>query len=170
MDLARFIRDVPDFPKPGILFKDVTPLLRDGKALAYTVDQLAERVRDTPIDVVAGIESRGFLFAATLAVKLGTGVVPLRKPNKLPYRRLRESYSLEYGTDALEVHEDGIRPGERVALVDDLLATGGTMGAARRLVERTGGKVQKCLFVIELAFLAGRAKLPGVAIESLVTY
>ncbi len=170
LDLSKFIRDVPDFPKPGILFKDITPLLRDATALAQTVDQLAARLADKQVDVVAGIESRGFLFAATLAVRLGLGLVPLRKPNKLPYKRVREAYSLEYGTDSLEMHEDAIRRGERVALVDDLLATGGTMSAARRLVERVGGQVAVCLFVIELGFLGGRAKLAGAPIESLICY
>lgn len=170
VDLKRFIRDVPDFPKPGILFKDITPLLRDGPALAETVAQLAARLDGKRIDAVAGIESRGFLFAATLATRLGIGLIPLRKPNKLPYRKLRESYALEYGTDSLEMHEDAVRPGERIALVDDLLATGGTMSAARKLVERAGGTVAACLFVIELSFLKGRARLPDVAIESLLIY
>src|SRR5688572_19349475 len=173
-DLARFIRDVPDFPKPGIVFKDITPLLRDGPALAHCVDQLAERAQagasGRKVDLVAGIESRGFLFAATLAVKLGVGLVPLRKPNKLPYRRMTESYALEYGKDSLEMHEDAIRKGDRVVLVDDLLATGGTMSAARKLVERSGGVVTTCLFVIELAFLKGRERLPGVPVEALITY
>ncbi|MBM4014044.1 MAG: adenine phosphoribosyltransferase [Planctomycetes bacterium] len=170
MDLVRFIRDVPDFPKPGILFKDITPLLRDGAALRETVHQLAARVRPLRVDAVAGIESRGFLFAATLALELGIGLVPLRKPNKLPYRKLRESYALEYGTDSLEMHEDAIKPGERIALVDDLLATGGTMSAARRLVERSGGSVAVCLFVIELSFLNGREKLPDVPVEALLRF
>lgn len=170
MDLHAFIRDVPDFPKPGILFKDITPLLRDGKALAFTVHQLAKRIDGKAVDAVAGIESRGFLFAATLAVELGVGLIPLRKPNKLPYRRMREAYALEYGEDALEMHEDAVRAGERIVLVDDLLATGGTMSAARRLVERAGGSITTCLFVIELAFLRGREKLPGVAVESLLSF
>jgi adenine phosphoribosyltransferase len=170
MDLHRYVRDVPDFPKPGIVFKDITPLLRDGKALAFCVEQLAARLEGKPIDVVAGIESRGFLFAATLAVELGVGLIPLRKPNKLPYKRIRETYELEYGNDSLEMHEDAFRAGERIVLVDDLLATGGTMSAARRLVERAGGVVVACLFVIELAFLKGRGRLPGVAVESLLTY
>jgi adenine phosphoribosyltransferase len=169
MDLARFIRDVPDFPKPGIVFKDITPLLRDAKALASCVDQLAERVRGREVDAVAGIESRGFLFGATLAVKLGVGLIPLRKPNKLPYGRIRESYELEYGTDSLEMHEDAVRRGERIVLVDDLLATGGTMSAARRLVERAGGTVVACLFVVELAFLRGRQRLPADGVEALIT-
>ena len=170
MDLKTLIRDVPDFPKPGILFKDITPLLRDGAALRECVRQLAERLDGRPVDAVAGIESRGFLFAATLAAELGVGLIPLRKPNKLPYRRLRESYALEYGSDSLEMHEDAVAKGERIALVDDLLATGGTMSAARRLIERAGGEVSACLFVIELGFLEGRSKLAGVPVESLLRY
>ena len=170
MDLHRFIREVPDFPKPGILFKDITPLLRDGPALAHSIELLAERVEGAAVDAVAGIESRGFLFAATLAVRLGVGLIPLRKPDKLPSRRFRETYALEYGNDSLEMHEDALRPGESIVLVDDLLATGGTMSAARRLVERAGGKVAACLFVIELTFLHGRDRLPGVPVEALLAY
>lgn len=170
MDLRSFIRDVPDFPKPGILFRDITPLLRDGKALAHTIDQMAARLNGQKVDVIAGIESRGFLFAATLALKLGLGLIPLRKPNKLPFKKRSERYALEYGTDALEMHTDAIRPGERVVLVDDLLATGGTMSAACRLVEQAGGKVAACLFVIELSFLKGREKLRPAAVESILVY
>jgi adenine phosphoribosyltransferase len=170
LDLKRFVRDVPDFPKPGILFKDITPLLRDGAALHASIDQLAARLGGRRVDAIAGIESRGFLFAATLALKLGVGLIPLRKPNKLPHSKVRESYALEYGTDALEMHEDAIRKGERIALVDDLLATGGTMGAACRLVERCGGTVDSCLFVIELAALKGRDRLRGRSVESLLIY
>lgn len=170
MDLRQFIRDVPNFPRPGVLFKDITPLLRNGAALAECVDRLAEHVDGRPIDAVAGIESRGFLFAAALAVRLGVGLIPLRKPNKLPHTRLRETYELEYGSDSLEMHDDAIRPNERILLVDDLLATGGTMNAARRLVDRAGGKVVACLFVIELSFLKGRSRLPGVPLEALLVY
>ena len=170
MDLKTLIRDVPDFPKPGILFKDITPLLRNAAGLRQTIDELAERLRGRSVDAIAGIESRGFLFAATLATQLGVGLIPLRKPNKLPYRRIRESYALEYGSDSLEMHEDAVGKGERIALVDDLLATGGTMSAARRLVERAGGTVAACLFVIELSFLGGRGKLGGVPIEALLSY
>src|SRR5262249_28146108 len=141
LELKRFVRDVPDFPKPGILFKDITPLLRDGAALRASVEQLAERLGSRRVDVVARLESRRFLVAATLAMKLGVGLIPLRKPNKLPHARVRESYALEYGSDSLEMHEDAIRRGDRVVLVDDLLATGGTMSAACRLVERCGGTV-----------------------------
>jgi adenine phosphoribosyltransferase len=170
MDLKRFIRDVPDFPKPGILFKDITPLLRDGPALRASIERLGETLRGRKVDAVAGIESRGFLFAATLATRLGVGLIPLRKPNKLPYQKLTESYSLEYGSDSLEMHADAIRKGERIALVDDLLATGGTMSAACRLVERGKGEVVACLFVIELSFLKGRDRLTGRSVESLLIY
>ncbi|HET6163512.1 MAG TPA: adenine phosphoribosyltransferase [Planctomycetota bacterium] len=170
MDLKRFVRDVPDFPKPGILFKDITPLLRDAAALRGSVEQLAARLKGQKVDAIAGIESRGFLFAATLALQLGLGLIPLRKPNKLPHSKVRESYALEYGTDALEMHEDAIRKGDRIALVDDLLATGGTMGAACKLVERCGASVVACLFVIELAALKGRERLGGRKVESLLIY
>ena len=170
MDLKRFVRDVPDFPKPGILFKDITPLLRDASALRASVEQLAARLKGQQIDAIVGIESRGFLFAATLALQLGLGLIPLRKPNKLPHAKVRESYALEYGTDALEMHEDAIRKGDRIALVDDLLATGGTMGAACKLVERCGASIVACLFVIELAALKGRERLGGRKVESLLIY
>jgi len=170
LDLKRFVRDVPDFPKPGILFKDITPLLRDASALRASVEQLAARLKGQQIDAIVGIESRGFLFAATLALQLGLGLIPLRKPNKLPHAKVRESYALEYGTDALEMHEDAIRKEDRIALVDDLLATGGTMGAACKLVERCGASVVACLFVIELAALKGRERLGGRKVESLLIY
>ena len=170
MDLKRFVRDVPDFPKPGILFKDITPLLRDASALRASVEQLAARLKGQQIDAIVGIESRGFLFAATLALQLGLGLIPLRKPNKLPHAKVRESYALEYGTDALEMHEDAIRKEDRIALVDDLLAIGGTMGAACKLVERCGASVVACLFVIELAALKGRERLGGRKVESLLIY
>ena len=170
MDLKRFVRDVPDFPKPEILFKDITPLLRDASALRASVEQLAARLKGQQIDAIVGIESRGFLFAATLALQLGLGLIPLRKPNKLPHAKVRESYALEYGTDALEMHEDAIRKEDRIALVDDLLATGGTMGAACKLVERCGASVVACLFVIELAALKGRERLGGRKVESLLIY
>ena len=169
MDLKSYIRDVPDFPKPGIVFKDITPLLRDGKALGHCVDQLAARLKGKRVDVIAGIESRGFLFGAALAVRMGIGLIPMRKPNKLPYGRITERYALEYGTDSLEMHEDAVRAGEHVVIVDDLLATGGTMSAARRLVERTGGTIVTSLFVIELAFLHGRERLPGGSVEALIS-
>jgi adenine phosphoribosyltransferase len=171
MDLKTYIREIPDFPNPGILFRDITPLLRDAAALSSTIDQLAERADRWEIDAIAGIESRGFVFATALAVKMGKGLIPVRKPGKLPYQKLRQEYDLEYGSDAVEIHTDAFRPGEKILLVDDLLATGGTMGAACELVQKAQGSVVGCLFVIELAFLEGRARLPeGVPIEALVTY
>ena len=170
MDLAKYIRDVPDFPRPGILFRDITPLLRDAEALRSTIDQLEERCRGWEIDAVAGIESRGFVFATALALQVGKGLIPIRKPGKLPHRTLREEYALEYGTDSVEVHTDAMRAGQRILLVDDLLATGGTMGAACRLVQRTGATPVGCLFVIELCFLDGRSRLPALPVEALVQY
>jgi len=170
MKLDRFIRDIPDFPKPGIQFKDITPLLRDGGALAACADQLAERVVRRKIDAVAGIESRGFLFATAVALRLKKGLIPIRKPNKLPFRTHRVEYELEYGTDAIEIHQDAVLPGESILLVDDLLATGGTMSAACNLVRRSGGTIAGCLFVIELCFLKGRERLVDVPVDALLAY
>lgn len=164
------IRDVPDFPQPGILFKDLTPVLGDGALLRDIIAALAVRHAGERIDRVAAIESRGFLFGAPLALALGTGFAPIRKPGKLPYRTVRVDYALEYGTDALEAHTDAVREGERVLLVDDLLATGGTAAGAIDLVHRLGARVVGVSFVVELAFLAGRAKLDGVPAHTLVTY
>jgi adenine phosphoribosyltransferase len=157
--IERFIRDVPDFPKPGILFKDVTPLLQDAAGLRQSIDRLAALVDPATYDVVAGIESRGFIFGTALAVALGKGFVPIRKPGKLPWRTVSEAYELEYGTDALEIHTDACAAGNRVLLVDDLLATGGTMAAATRLVRRVGGEPVAACVVIELTFLGGRQRL-----------
>jgi adenine phosphoribosyltransferase len=162
------IRDVPDFPKPGILFKDVTPLIGHGPSFRLCTDLLAESVASRP-DLIVGIESRGFIFGAALAERLGVGFAPVRKPGKLPFRRVQETYALEYGTDALEMHEDAV-DGRRVLIVDDLLATGGTAAATARLVERLGGRVEGFRFVIELGFLKGQDKLGGRAVESLITY
>ncbi|MCK5944820.1 MAG: adenine phosphoribosyltransferase [Planctomycetes bacterium] len=169
MDLASLLRDVPDFPKPGILFKDITPMLASPEAMHAAVDRLAA-LDCGKVDKVAAIESRGFLFGVPLAMKLGVGFVPIRKPGKLPWRTNRVEYVLEYGTDAVEIHEDAVQQGERVLLVDDLLATGGTMAAAVQLVEACGGTVAACAFVIELAFLKGRQdKLAGHRCEALIT-
>lgn len=169
MDLASFLRDVPDFPKPGILFKDITPMLASPEAMQAATDQLAA-LDFGQVDKIAGIESRGFLFGVPLAMKLGIGFVPIRKPGKLPAQTRRVEYALEYGTDAIEIHEDAVAAGERVLIVDDLLATGGTMGAAAELVQACGGEVAGCAFVIELAFLQGRsAKLTGHRCASLIT-
>jgi adenine phosphoribosyltransferase len=167
MDLSKYLRDVPDFPKPGILFKDITPLLASPPAMVEAIAQFA-KLDVGKVDKIAAIESRGFLFGVPLAMQLGVGFVPIRKPGKLPWRTHRIEYVLEYGTDAVEIHQDGVRPGERVLMVDDLLATGGTMGAACKLVESCGGKVAACAFVVELAFLAGRKRLEEHRVEALV--
>ena len=171
MDLIRdSIRDIPDFPKPGIVFKDITPLLADPAAFSRTLDLLAERYREQSIDRIVGIESRGFLFGAALADRLGVGFAPARKPGKLPYTSVREEYSLEYGTDAIEMHQDAIPEAGKVLIVDDLLATGGTAAAAIALVKKLGGDVVEVAFVVELGFLEGRAKLGDVPVFSLVNY
>jgi adenine phosphoribosyltransferase len=168
--LKATIRDVPDFPKPGILFKDITPVLADPKLFRATVDYFAELHAGSHIDVVVGMESRGFLFGAPLAMDLSAAFVPARKPGKLPYDSIEVSYSLEYGTASLVMHSDAVRQGQKVLVVDDLLATGGTASATCKLVERLGGKVVACCFVIELDFLDGRKALQGVPVESIVHY
>ena len=168
--LRALIRDVPDFPSPGVLFKDITPLLGDPGAFAVIIDRLAEHFVGRHVDKVVGIESRGFIVAAPVAERLGAGFVPVRKPGKLPWETEAEDYELEYGTDRLEVHRDAIAPGERVAIVDDVIATGGTAAATARLVERLGGEVIGLGFVIELAFLHGAAALDGRDHLSLLTY
>jgi len=170
MDLRTYIRDVPDFPKKGIVFKDITPLLGDKDALHYALNALADRFKDRGIDKVVGIESRGYIFAPAIALGLGAGFVPVRKPGKLPWRTAVEEYELEYGKDRLEIHVDAIRPGERVLIVDDLLATGGTASAAHRLVKRLQGIVLGSGFLVELAFLEGRTRLPGMDVVSLIQY
>ncbi|HEX6911363.1 MAG TPA: adenine phosphoribosyltransferase [Longimicrobium sp.] len=168
--LKALIRDVPDFPMQGILFRDVTPLLRDPAGLQQVVQAFADRYREQGIDLVAGIESRGFIFGTPLAVALGTGFVPIRKLGKLPADKITREYALEYGTNSLEVHRDAVRPGQRVLLVDDLLATGGTARAASGLLEELGAQVVETAFVIELAFLNGRAALDGRPVHALMTY
>ncbi|MBE0429301.1 MAG: adenine phosphoribosyltransferase [Thermoleophilia bacterium] len=170
MELAEFIRDIPDFPKKGIVFKDITPLLQDREALRYTVDRMAEFAVGKKIDVVLGAEARGFILGATLAYTLGVGFVPARKPGKLPHMTVAAEYDLEYGTDSLEVHEDSIRPGSRVLVHDDLLATGGTARAKCDLVEKLGGEVAGLAFIIELSFLNGRDKLKEYDVLSLIKY
>jgi adenine phosphoribosyltransferase len=170
MDLQRLIRVIPDFPKPGVSFKDITTVLKDAQALRYVVQEMARHYADQDIDIVTGIESRGFIFSAPLAYEMGLGLVPIRKPGKLPAEKLRIEYSLEYGTDALEIHRDAIRPGQRVLLVDDLLATGGTISAAADLIEQLGGIVAGCAFFVELGFLGGRKRLGDREIFSLVIY
>jgi adenine phosphoribosyltransferase len=167
--LADHLRDVPDFPKPGIVFKDLTPLLADVEAFRFAVDALAERVAERPVARVVGVEARGFIFASAVAYRLGSGLVPVRKPGKLPWRTATETYELEYGTDSLEIHEDAISAGDDVYVIDDVLATGGTAAATCRLVERLGGRVAGVGFVVELGFLSGRAKLPDYDVVSLIT-
>ena len=168
-DLKRHIRDVPDFPKPGIVFKDITPLLSDAGAFRAAIDALIAPYRGR-VDLVLGIESRGFIVGSAAAYALGTGIAVVRKPGKLPYRTHRADYALEYGTDGLEIHHDAVGNGHRVLLVDDLLATGGTARAAIELVERCGGQVVACAFLIELAFLEGRARLGGHEVHALIAY
>jgi len=164
------IRDVVDFPKEGIVFKDLTPLMADPVAFRGVIDELAEQVAGRRLDRIVGIEARGFIFGAALACVLGKGFSIVRKPGKLPWRTDREEYSLEYGKGVLEIHEDAVQSGERVLIVDDLLATGGTAAAASRLVERRGGEVVSLAFVVELAFLQGRRLLEGREVHSLVSY
>jgi len=170
VDLNRFIRDIPDFPKPGILFKDITPLLADPDAFEYAISKLAAHYSTAKIDAIAAVEARGFLFAAPLALQLRVPLVPLRKPGKLPYRTYSLKYELEYGEAELHMHIDSVAAGASVLMVDDLLATGGTMAAGCRLVEQAGGAVAGCAFLVELAFLAGRGKLGGHEVYSLMTY
>jgi adenine phosphoribosyltransferase len=167
---ADLIRSIPDFPLPGVQFKDITPLLADGPAFGQVIDALAARYGEAQVDYVAGVESRGFIFSAPLAYRLGTGLVPIRKPGKLPAETIQVEYSLEYGTNTLQIHRDAFATGSRVLLVDDLLATGGTIAAAADLVESLGGQIVELAFVIELAFLNGRERLPGRSIFSLITY
>lgn len=170
MDLSAYIRDVPDFPIPGILFRDITPLLAGPEAFRYVVDTFAAHCRDRQIDAVVGIESRGFIFGTPLAYTLGVPFIPVRKQGKLPYQRMSVEYALEYGTAQLDIHVDALAPGQRVVIVDDLLATGGTAAAAAQLVEQIGGTVAEFLFLIELSFLDGRGKLNGYPVTTLLTY
>src|SRR5499433_2844793 len=164
------IRDIKDFPTEGILFKDITTLLKDGVAWSSVIDHLTERYRSAKIDVVVGVESRGFIFGGALAQQLGAGFVPVRKKGKLPGPVIEEEYELEYGRDVLAIHADAIQSGQRVLAVDDLLATGGTMSATLRLIERLGGSILGVAFLIELAFLNGRDRLKGYPVESVIVY
>jgi len=169
-DLKTLIREVPDFPKKGILFYDITTLLKDNTGFRGVIDGLKDHYRDAKVDVVLGIEARGFIFAPALAYALGAGFVPVRKPKKLPAECVSVTYDLEYGTDSLEMHKDAIGQGHRVLIVDDLLATGGTAAAAARMVKEAGGIVAGLGFVVELTFLSGRAKLDGLDVFSLLQY
>jgi len=169
-DLKKLIREVPDYPKPGILFYDLTTLLKDKRGFQKLVDKLCDHYADRKVDVVVGIEARGFIFAPALAYRLGAGFVPVRKPKKLPAKTATVSYQLEYGTDTLEIHEDAIQPGQSVLISDDLLATGGTAAATVKLVMALGGVVNGAAFAVELTFLQGRSKLPGLDVFSLIQY
>ncbi|MFO7525976.1 MAG: adenine phosphoribosyltransferase [Ignavibacteriaceae bacterium] len=169
-ELKKYIRSIKDFPKPGIMFRDITTLLKDNIALRETLQQLYSISKDVEITKVVGIESRGFIMGAMLAEKLGCGFVPVRKPNKLPAAKISETYYLEYGEDKIEIHKDAIEPGDKVLLHDDLLATGGTMEAACKLIEKLGGEVVQINFLIELSFLSGREKLKKYDVHSLMVY
>ena len=169
-ELKSLIREIPDYPKPGILFYDLTTLLKDQSGFRLLVDRLCGHYAHRKVDIVVGIEARGFIFAPALAYRLGAGFVPVRKPKKLPAKTAQVSYELEYGTDTLEIHEDAIRPGQHVLVSDDLLATGGTAAATVQLVQRLGGQVTGASFAVELTFLNGRAKLPGLDVFSLIKY
>ena len=168
-DLRDFIRNVPDFPKKGIVFRDITTLLKDKSAFQKTIDIMYDQYKTTHIDKVVSVESRGFIFGSVLAYKLGAGFVPVRKPKKLPSITIKEEYQLEYGTDSLEIHIDAIKKGEKVLIVDDLLATGGTVQATCKLVEKLGGEIIGTTFLIELSFLHGREKLKGYDVFSVIS-
>jgi adenine phosphoribosyltransferase len=170
VELSQFIRAIPDWPKKGILFRDITPLLADPKAFVESIDALADPFTGAGIQYVAAVEARGFIFGSAVAEKLGAGFVPIRKEGKLPFKTTSITYDLEYGTDTLQVHTDAVEQGAKVLMVDDLLATGGTMEAAARLIEKIGGRVVAVVFLIELAELNGRAKLQKYKIESLICY
>jgi adenine phosphoribosyltransferase len=169
-ELKKRIREIPDFPKAGILFRDITPLLSDGRAFHQAIDSIGGRYLDRQVDIVVGIEARGFILGSALAYKLGAGNVLVRKQGKLPYKTNRSTYALEYGTDTLEIHQDAIRPGQRVVLADDLLATGGTISAAADLVRQLGGEIVELAFLIELTELKGRERLKGLPVFSLLQY
>ncbi len=169
-DLKAYIRSIPDFPKPGILFRDITPLLGNAEAFAEAIRQMADAVRDLGIQQIAAAEARGFLFASALALELGTGLVPIRKPGKLPYDTISHSYDLEYGTDTLQIHADAVQQGAKVLVVDDLLATGGTIDACCKLVEKAGGIVAACLFLVELVDLGGAEKIKNYNKISLIQF
>jgi adenine phosphoribosyltransferase len=169
-DLKRRIRDIPDFPKPGIVFRDITPLLADGQAFRQAINYIGERYQDKKIDVVVGVEARGFIMGAALAYKLRAGNILIRKLGKLPYKTHRTTYALEYGTDTLEIHQDAFKRGQRVLIADDLLATGGTVSAAVDLVKQLGGEIVELAFLIELIALKGRERLKGYSVFSLLQY
>ncbi|ASO06117.1 MAG: adenine phosphoribosyltransferase [Arenibacter sp.] len=170
MDFKKYVRDIPDFPEKGISFKDITPLLQDANALASAAEALFGLIKNKKVDKVVGMESRGFFFAPLLATRLNAGFVPVRKRGKLPHQIISEPYALEYGTDVLEIHVDSILKGEKVLIHDDVLATGGTAKAVCKLIEKLGGEVVQCNFLLELEFLKGRDKLSGYPVEALIRY
>ncbi|MDW5287658.1 adenine phosphoribosyltransferase [Formosa sp. PL04] len=168
--IESYIRDIPDFPKPGIIFKDLTPLLNSPEATRLCLQELLNLIGDQKVDKVVGMEARGFFFGMLIAQALNAGFIPVRKPGKLPYNIISETYALEYGSDILEIHEDDIKPGDRVLIHDDVLATGGTASAVCKLVERLGGEIVQCNFIMELEFLNGRDKLGSNAVASVLKY
>ena len=170
MDLKSKIRNIPDFPKKGIVFRDITPLIRDKEAFKYAIDEMARQYEGKKIDAILGAEARGFIFGAALAYKISAGFIPVRKPGKLPYKTIKRSYDLEYGSDSVEIHEDALINGTRVLLVDDLIATGGTARAAADLIKEIGGELVGIAFLVELSFLKGSEKLPGENLFSLLKY
>jgi adenine phosphoribosyltransferase len=170
MDLKKYIRDVPDFPKKGIIFKDITTLVKEPEVFKYSIDQLVEQYQDASIDKIVSVEARGYIFGGVLAYKLNCGFIPVRKPGKLPGETLAMDYTLEYGTNTVEIHKDGIQSGDRVLVFDDLLATGGTVHATCKLVEQLGGTIMGCAFLINLKFLSGTEKLKGYPVFSLIEY
>ena len=169
-ELKQYIRDIPDFPKKGIIFKDITTLLKDGKKFKEAIDSMAKIFRGKEVDVVVGIEARGFIIAGALSYRLGAGMVPVRKKGKLPYLTYRSTYELEYGTDTLEIHQDAIKPGDKVLIVDDLLATGGTTEAVIELIKKLNGEIVEIAYLIELTFLKGRERLKNYPVFSLIKY
>ena len=170
MDFKSIIRDVPDFPKKGIVFKDITPLLKDPKAFQAVIEQLAKRYEGKNLKAVVAMESRGFIFGAPLATRLGIGFIPVRKPGKLPYKTFQETYDLEYGKDTLEIHQDAVANGDKILVLDDVLATGGTAAATIKLVEKAGGEVVEAAFIIHLSFLNGQDKLQSTPVFSIIQF
>ena len=169
-NLKKMVRDIPDFPKEGIIFKDITPILQNPNGLREAVETISNHYKSKKVDIVVGAEARGFILAPTVAFNLGAGFVPVRKPGKLPYEKISMSYALEYGTDTLEMHKDAIKKGQQVLMVDDLLATGGTMATCCKMVETLGGNIVGCAFLIELAFLNGKKALSKYDVYSLIKY
>lgn len=170
MNINSYIRDIKDFPKEGIVFYDITPLLKDAEAFAATIDMFVDKLNEVDFDYIVAPEARGFLFGSAIAYKMNKGIIPVRKPGKLPYHTRKAEYTLEYGTAQLEIHIDAIKPGDKVILLDDVLATGGTISAIANMIEEMGGKVESMIFLLELDFLEARKKLSGYDVKSLLTY